>query len=156
MARYEFLSTWLLEIGREEAWDAIWDSPAWPEWWPGVVEAAETDAGMADGVGRRGRYVWRSRIPYAVRFEVVASEVDRPRLLAGEASGELEGTGTWRFFEDEDLTAVTYQWSVRTTRPWMNAIAPVAGPAFRWNHDQIMRWGGEGLARRLRCRLLAH
>ena len=155
MARYEFLTTWLLDAQREDAWDAIWESDRWPEWWRGVVEATETDPGTPCGVGRRGRYAWRSRIPYAVRFEVVATAVERPYLLAGDASGELEGTGIWRLYEHEGLTAVVYEWNVRTTKRWMNAIGPLAAPVFRWNHDQVMSWGGEGLASVLGCRLIA-
>ena len=92
---------------------------------------------------------------HPVRFEVVSIEVLPPTLLVGEASGELEGIGRWRLFDDDGVTAAVYEWNVRTTKPWMNAIAPIAAPAFRWNHDQIMRWGGEGLARHLGCRLLA-
>jgi hypothetical protein len=31
-----------------------------------------------------------------------------------------------------------------------------AGPVvFAWNHHRIMRWGGEGAARRIGCRLVA-
>jgi uncharacterized protein YndB with AHSA1/START domain len=152
---YRFLTTWLLEAEREPVYELIWDSARWPEWWPGVTAAVEIAPGGPDGVGRRGRYEWRSRIPYPVRFEVVATAVERPRLLSGDASGGLEGTGTWRFLEEDGVTAVLYEWNVRTTKPWMNAVAPLAGPIFRWNHDQVMRWGGEGLARRLGCRLLA-
>jgi hypothetical protein len=37
----------------------------------------------------------------------------------------------------------------------MNALAPFARPVFEWNHNAIMRRGGEGLARRLGTRLLA-
>lgn len=152
---YLFVTTWLLDAPREDVFDAIWESERWPEWWRGVEEAVETDPGTACGVGRRGRYEWRSAIPYAVRFEVVSTVVERPRLLSGEATGGLEGTGTWRLFEDGGVTAVVYEWDVRTTKRWMNAIGPLAAPAFRWNHDRIMGWGGEGLARHLGCRLLA-
>ena len=53
------------------------------------------------------------------------------------------------------MTAVTYEWNVRTTKAWMNLLAPVARPVFAYNHDVVMRWGGEGLARRLDCKLLA-
>jgi hypothetical protein len=42
-----------------------------------------------------------------------------------------------------------------TTRAWMNALAPAARPVFAWNHHVIMRWGGKGIARLLRWRLLA-
>jgi hypothetical protein len=37
----------------------------------------------------------------------------------------------------------------------MNLLAPVAQPVFEYNHDVVMRWGGEGLARRLGVELLA-
>lgn len=42
-----------------------------------------------------------------------------------------------------------YEWDVRTTQWWMNALAPLARPVFAWNHDYVMRQGGEGLRRRL-------
>jgi hypothetical protein len=152
---YRFLTTWLLEAPREPVYERIWDSARWPEWWPGVTEAVELEPGGAGGVGRHGRYEWRSRIPYPVRFEVVATKVEPPALLEGEASGGLEGIGRWRLFEQGAATAVLYEWNVRTTKAWMNLIGPVAAPVFRWNHDYVMRGGGEGLARRLGVRLLA-
>jgi hypothetical protein len=37
----------------------------------------------------------------------------------------------------------------------MNLLAPVAKRIFDYNHNVVMRWGGEGLAARLGCRLLA-
>jgi hypothetical protein len=51
---------------------------------------------------------------------------------------------------------VVYEWNVRTAKAWMNRIAPIARPAFEWNHDAVMRQGGEGLARRLGVELLVH
>ncbi|MEO7198127.1 MAG: SRPBCC family protein [Solirubrobacterales bacterium] len=155
MARYEFLTTWLIDAPREEVYNAIWDSESWPSWWEGVDEARESDPGSACGIGRRGGYVWRGRIPYRVRFEVVSKVVEPPHLLVGEASGDLAGTGCWRFYEDGGVTAALYEWNVTTTKPWMNAVAPLAGPVFRWSHDGLMQRGGEGLARLLGARLLA-
>ena len=124
------------------------DAERWPEWWRGVerVTVLEPD--------ERYRIAWRSRIPYELEFEFAVLELDEPRLMSGEATGELEGTGNWRLFEEDGVTAVTYEWDVRTTKPWMNVIAPVAQPVFEYNHDAVMRWGGEGLARRLGCRLI--
>jgi len=155
--QYRFLTTWLLESPREPVFDLLWDSARWPEWWPGVIEATELEAGDLDagGAGRRGRYEWRSFVPYPVRFEVVATRIERPALLEGEATGELEGVGRWRLFEQQGATAVLYEWNVRTTKRWMNLIGPVAAPVFRWNHDYVMRGGGGGIARELGVRLLA-
>ena len=84
----------------------------------------------------------------------MAPRVERPHLIELEARGELAGTGRWRIF-DGDAVAVTYERRVRTTRPWMNALAPLARPLFEWNHNAVMRRGGEGLAGLLGARLLA-
>jgi hypothetical protein len=103
----------------------------------------------------RYRIAWRSRIPYQLEFDFTVRELEEPRSMSGEATGALAGTGHWRLFEQDGITAVTYEWDVRTTKRWMNLIAPVARPVFAYNHDVVMRWGGEGLARRLDCNLLA-
>jgi hypothetical protein len=103
----------------------------------------------------RYRIAWRSRIPYELEFDFTVHEMDEPRSMRGEASGALSGTGHWRLFEEGGVTAVTYEWNVRTTKTWMNLVAPMARPVFAYNHDVVMRWGGEGLARRLGAQLLA-
>ena len=155
MAQYRFLTAWLLEAERERVWDAIYDSERWPEWWRGVESAERLADGDADGIGQVGVYVWRSRLPYPVRFEITSTRVERPHLLEGRAVGELEGTGTWRLFSNPPVTAVLYEWNVSTTKAWMNLLAPIARPIFRWNHDWVMRNGGTGLASLLGARLLA-
>ena len=158
MPGYEFLTTWCLEAPREPVWDAIWDAERWPEWWRGVVAARTVSTGDSSGVGQVGRYTWRSRLPYDLEFEMATTKVDKPRLLEGEARGELAGIGRWRLFEQDGeapVTAVVYEWNVSTTKPWMNLLAPLARPVFEWNHDWVMRNGGEGLATLLGCRLLA-
>jgi hypothetical protein len=35
-------------------------------------------------------------------------------------------------------------------------VAPLARPAFAWNHDYIMRLGAHGFAEHLGCELIAH
>ena len=77
------------------------------------------------------------------------TRVQPPSVLEGEATGELEGTGRWTLTSEDGWTRVRYNWDIRTTRWWMNLLAPVARPAFTWNHDELMREGGESLARRL-------
>ncbi len=156
MAEYRFLTTWLLDAPRRRAWDELHDAASWPEWWKGVERVDQHEAGDEQGVGSRYTIAWRSRIPYPLEFEFHVEEVEEPHRMAGRAFGDLEGTGVWRLWEEGGLTAVVYDWDVVTTKPWMNVLAPVAAPVFRWNHDVVMRQGGEGLARRLGARLVAH
>ncbi|HEX5374929.1 MAG TPA: SRPBCC family protein [Solirubrobacterales bacterium] len=157
MAQYSFLTTWLLDSPREPVFEAIYDQARWPQWWRGVEEAEEVKPGNGDdGVGTVARMVWKSLLPYRVGFEVTTTRVERPHLMEGDAVGELTGTGRWRLFERDGVTAVLYEWDVATTKAWMNLVAPVARPVFEWNHDWVMARGGEGIARLLGCRLLAN
>jgi uncharacterized protein YndB with AHSA1/START domain len=158
VTQYSFLTTWCLEAPREPIWDAIWQSERWPEWWRGVKAANTLAPGDEAGVGQVGRYTWRSKLPYDLEFELTTTKVAKPHLLEGAARGELAGTGRWRLFEQggrQPVTAVVYEWNVSTTKTWMNLLAPLARPLFAWNHDWVMRNGGEGLSRLLGCRLLA-
>jgi uncharacterized protein YndB with AHSA1/START domain len=155
VAEYRFLTTWLLEAEREAVWDAIYDSERWPEWWKGVLEAEELEEGDESGVGRYGRYIWKSKLPYRLEFFVRTTKVEKPHLLEGNAEGELAGVGRWRLFEQDGATAVLYEWNVHTTRAWMNLLTPIARPIFAVNHDYVMRNGGVGIAELLGVPLLA-
>lgn len=154
MASYSFLTTWILDAPRDAVWEAIYEIERWPAWWPGVRRVEKLEHGDADGIGAVYRHEWRSVIPYPVRFETRITRIEPRQLIEAEAHGELAGTGRWRFFGDRE-TAVTYEWNVRTTRPWMNLLAPVARPVFRWNHNVVMHQGGQGLADLLGTTLLA-
>jgi uncharacterized protein YndB with AHSA1/START domain len=155
VARYAFLTTWLLAAERERVWEAIHATERWPEWWRGVVRVTRVREGDGDGAGAVWDHEWRSVLPYPVRFRIETIRVERYRLIEGRADGELRGTGRWRLWSEGGLTAVTYEWNVATTRRWMNLLAPLARPVFEWNHDWVMRRGGEGLARLLAAELLA-
>jgi len=154
VAHYSFLTTWLLDSPREPVWEAIYTQERWPEWWRGVEAADEVHPGDDGRVGAVSRMVWRSLLPYRVRFEVTTTRVERPWLLEGDAVGELTGVGRWRLYEEDCFTAVLYEWNVATTKRWMNLLAPVTRPVFEWNHDWVMARGGEGIASLLGCRLL--
>lgn len=98
MAEYRFLTTWVLDAERERVWEAIYDSERWPQWWRGVLETERLVEGDQAGVGQVGRYVWKSKLPYKLEFQMRTTRVERPLLLEGEASGELAGSGRWRLF----------------------------------------------------------
>ena len=154
MASYHFLTTWCVDAPIEDVWDVIYEIERWPEWWRGVERVVELEHGDENGIGSVYRHRWRSRVPYPVDFDVRVTQIERPHVLEGTASGKLAGTGRWRLFEGAG-TAVTYEWDVETTVPWMNWVAPIGRPVFEWNHNVVMRQGGEGLAKRLGVPLIA-
>jgi uncharacterized protein YndB with AHSA1/START domain len=149
MAEYHFVSTWQIQAPIEQVWEEISHSERWPDWWKYVVGVEELEPGAADGVGKRQRLLFRTRLPYTLGFEIRVIRVQPPSELEAEATGELEGTGRWTLTSADGGTLVRYYWDIHTTKRWMNLLAPVARPAFKWNHDELMREGGESLARRL-------
>lgn len=153
MASYEFLTTWCLDAPIEAVFDVLHDSLGYPSWWKGVLSVELLEQGDEQGVGELDHFTWRSVLPYSLGFDLRSTRVERPYLIEGHATGELEGVGRWNLYEGQS-TAVVYDWRVRTTKPWMNALGPLARPAFAWNHDLVMREGGQGLARKLGARLL--
>jgi uncharacterized protein YndB with AHSA1/START domain len=155
MAKYEFLTTWCVTAPIDSVFEVLHDEASYPQWWKGVQSVEILQSGGDDGIGRLARYSWRSLLPYTLTFDARVSRVERPYLMEGRADGELEGLGVWRLYESQAGTAVVYSWQVRTTKRWMNAFGPLPRPAFRWNHDLVMRQGGVGLARRLGAALVA-
>ncbi len=149
MADYSFVTLWRFRAPVEPVWQLIYRSEEWPGWWRGVERVELLEPGGDDGVGALHRYTWKSRLPYRLAFDMRLTRVEPHALIEGEAVGELQGTGRWSFSEAGGLTTVRYDWNVSTTKPWMNLLAPVARPVFKWNHDVVMRWGAEGLARQL-------
>jgi uncharacterized protein YndB with AHSA1/START domain len=154
MASFQWVTDWRIEAPVADVWDVIYDTSNWPQWWSFVEEAAEIRPGDASGVGSLWRYVWRTRLWYKIRFDMTTVTVEPRRKLAGEASGKVVGHGTWTFSEQNGITTVRYEWNIATNVWWMNLFAPLLRPFFNWNHDQVMKAGGEGLARRLGTRLL--
>ena len=152
---YEFVTIWSFDAPVESVWKEIKDSESWSEWWKGVLKVEELKPGDDDGVGKIVRSTWKSALPYKLIFDSEIVRVEHLETIEARAFGELEGRGIWQFEEFDDVsTRVQYDWRVKTTKSWMNFLAPVAKPFFRWNHNVIMGWGGEGLADRLDCRLL--
>jgi len=152
---YEFVTVWRFDAPIKEVWETIKHSETWNEWWKGVLKVVELKPGDADGVGSIRRSTWKSKLPYTLEFDSEILRVEPMTTIEARAFGELEGTGLWTLTtEDENTTRVRYDWRVKTTKSWMNFIAPLAKPFFKWNHNVIMNWGGEGLAKKLNCRLL--
>lgn len=149
MSTYAFTTIWRTRAPIEAVWQEIYATEAWPLWWKGVEEVVKLREGDANGVGAVHRYTWKSKLPYRLTFAMETVRIEQPACLEGVAAGELVGRGQWHLWTEEEDTVVRYDWVVATTKRWMNALAVVARPLFRWNHDVVMRWGAEGLSRRL-------
>lgn len=153
VAEFRFVTEWHINAPLSMVYDAITHCLDWPTWWQGVERVEKFDSGDAEGVGGVYRFTWRGRIPYRLTFDVRLMHVEPLAVIEVQASGEATGVGRWCFSHMDGVTRVEYEWFVRTNRLWMNLIAPIAWPIFRWNHHQVMRQGAEGLAHLLNAPL---
>jgi len=147
--RYKFVTAWQVRAPVERVWDAIYHAERWPQWWKGVLDVQTLKPAGPDGLGGLTRYVWKSALLYELVIDTTTTALEEPFSMDGKSTGELEGEGHWRFSSEGDVTTVRYEWNVATTKAWMNLLAPLMRPAFAWNHDVVMRQGGEGLRRLL-------
>ncbi|MES2879591.1 MAG: SRPBCC family protein [Pseudomonadota bacterium] len=154
MAEYYLLTIWRIEAPLEAVYAAIENSLRWPDWWPSVRQVEQTANGDEHGINSVRRYAWQGQLPYLVLLEVCATRVERGVTIEGAAQGDLEGVGRWHFSRQGTISVVHFEWHVRSTRWWMNLLAPVARSVFIRNHEQIMAQGGRALARLLSAPLI--
>lgn len=152
MANYHFTTIWRLDAPIDRVYRLIEDAERWPSWWrsvPSVKRLPEPVAGLD-----RYRFTFRGRLPYVLRFDMTITRREPPIALEGEAVGELEGHGAWALREAGAGTVVRYDWVIRTTRWWMNLLAPLpfVDAIFRLNHHAVMRDGLAGARRELGVR----
>jgi hypothetical protein len=155
------LSMWPPPAGRPRSvtpWCSAKTCSATATGWPRCrirLATQELVPGDTQGVGRRVRYVIKGRLPLRLAFDATTTRSAPPRDQELQAEGELAGTGRWSLTQQGEVTTVRYTWDVRTTRLWMNLLAPIARPIFTWNSKGVMLQAGEGLARLLGARLVS-
>lgn len=154
MSDYSFTTYWKFNAPLQKVWNEINNPLQWPFWWKGVIVVTELQPGDEWGLGSVKRSTWKSKLPYKLTFDSRVTAVEPMKRIEGLAFGDLDGKGVWTFTIENNLTIARYEWEVKTNKWWMNLLAPIARPVFEWNHDVIMAWGGEGLAKRLECSLI--
>lgn len=146
---YSFITKWRVNAPINQVWDALYKQEDWPLWWKGVKQVKIIAEGNGHNIGKKAFYTWKSVLPYTLSFTIESVFVQPYDVMEGKATGELQGRGVWMFEERGGVTYVQYNWDVNTTKTWMNFLAPILKPAFTWNHNIIMKWGAQGLAKKL-------
>jgi hypothetical protein len=149
VAGYRFVTVSEIAVPVERAWAEVSRPDRWATWWPGLIAVKEIESGDADSIGALEEFTFKSRLPYTLVFRGRITRIDPLRRMDVEAVGELEGVAVYQLEDLGASTRMTLTWTVRTTKPWMNILAPVARPFFAWNHDVLMKAGARGLARKL-------
>lgn len=139
LPRYRFASLWRVAALPDDAFTALLDVPSYPAWWPQVKRVRQVP-------GRRYEVTMRSVLPITLTVELEQVAVDRAGgLLDARLTGDLDGRARWTIETTPVGSELRFDEDVVTTRPLMNALAPVARAAFVANHWLMMRAGERGL-----------
>lgn len=144
--RYRFLTEFELSSSPSAVEKTLRDVGNWNTWWSWArrIESLTSEHGV---VGARYRNRIATPLLYGFSYDTELVEVT-DELIRLNVSGDLEGTGMFRFQEtDSGGSFLSFDWSVETRKRWMNLLAPVARPIFIWNHHRLMSDFGGGLAR---------
>jgi Polyketide cyclase / dehydrase and lipid transport len=139
LRHYRFSSVWFVDARPEDAFDVLSDLGDYPKWWPEVREIWRIDD---DTVEARAR----SLLPYDLRFTMRRGRQDRDAgVLQTDMTGELEGYSRFTISPAGHGSRLLFEEEVVTNKASLNRLAPIARPAFKWNHSLMMRHGLAGL-----------
>ena len=130
---YEFHSTWHIDAGPGELFDALNDVTGYARWWPEIKEVIDLgdDAYVI---------VARSLLPYNLRFNAAPGVIDRNAgILETLMTGDLEGYSRWRLAPEGAGTRVVFEESVEANKKLPRRLALVGRPWFIANHTLMMR-----------------
>lgn len=154
MAEYRLRTVWHIEAPVAAVYAALGDPLRWPAWWPEVEQVSEVANGDAGGCGRILHFRWRGQLPYRLNFCICITRMTPAIAVAGNVSGDLEGHGSCHFSQQGRITTIRHEWHVRTTRHWMNLLAPCASALFKRNHQRAMQHCAAAVAGQLQAQLL--
>jgi len=149
ITNYRLQTVWWTPAAVDQIWGILADYAAWPTWWRGIQNVEVMFDGDESGAGTILRQQWRSRLPFTLVFDLEMLRIESGKLLEGRASGDLEGICKWTFAPANGGTEIRFDVNVRPGRWWMNLPIPFAPRVVRANFETIMRWGREGLQRKL-------
>ena len=136
---YRFRSVWLLDASPQETYAALREVEDYPLWWQEVRSVRRLSDESAE-------IVCRASLPYVLRF-VASRAVEDPEAGVLEASlrGDLDGFTRWTIGASAGGTRAVFDEEVEANKGLLRWLAPVARPAFIWNHTLMMRHGERGL-----------
>ncbi len=140
---FVFVDEWDVGAPIGDVFRAVSDARTYPVWWKAVYLNVEADG--PPKVGGVARMLFKGRLPYRLRIVTTMIRLEPPREFEIAVNGDLAGRGMWTLAPTATGTHVRFDWRVNIERPWMRLLAPILGPAFRWNHAWAIKRAKAGL-----------
>jgi hypothetical protein len=148
--RYHFVTHWRIAGSRQIGYDIISDPLQYARWWSTVyLEAEEIAHGAEGGLGRRIRFKTKGWLPYTLGWEALTTEIECPKKLAIEATGDFEGRGIWTLEQQDTFVNVMFDWRLTAEKPLLKYLSFFLKPLFSANHRWAMDQGRRGLEKEI-------
>jgi hypothetical protein len=143
---YNLVSHWRVQGTAAEVYDVIVNVEDVTRWWPAAfLQVEPIQPGDENGVNKVVRLKTTGFLPYTLRWVASIASADYPNGFLLHVSGDFNGTGEWRFEEDDGWVNVTFEWNIRVDKPGVAQLSPILKPIFAANHRWAMARGEESL-----------
>jgi uncharacterized protein YndB with AHSA1/START domain len=143
MTNYDFTSIWHCSAPPQAVLDVLVRPEQWRLWWPGLKQVHVMND--VQGPGAQAELLWHSIAAYELVTRITVTDYQPGQRVVFTSHGDLQGIGTCTISTEDGGTRLVFHWHVETTRMWMNILAPILKPLFRYCHNRIMRAGEQGL-----------
>ena len=154
MAHYRFVTEFRVGAPIDDVYVMLVEPESWLDDWADAFQVERIHHGDADGRGRAFAATVRAPLGHHLSARITTAAVDRPHRLDMVSSGDLEGAGRWDLAHADGVTAVWFDWDVRTTPRWIDVVTPVLRPLFERSHHLVVRNAARAAAASLDAELL--
>jgi hypothetical protein len=120
-------------------WDAMLGVDRFRTWWPWLRRFE------ASGVARGD--VWTATVqpplPYRVTFDLLLTEVEAPRVVAVDVTGDIEGSARLEVSPRGAGSALHFTSELTPTRSILRWVSRVAPPVAKHGHQWVLETGLE-------------
>ena len=121
----------------DELWAAIACVDRYREWWPWLRRFD------ADGLSTGD--VWAATVqpplPYRVSFDLHLIEVDAPRVVAADVTGDVEGSARLEVFPVDAGSELHFTSELTPANSVLRAVTRLASPLARYGHEWVLNTG---------------
>ena len=121
----------------DELWAAMVSVDRFQAWWPWLRRFD------ASGVARGE--VWTATVqpplPYRLTFDLLLTEVDAPRVVAVDVTGDIEGAARLEVSPRGEGSELHFTSELTPTNSILRAVAQVAAPVARYGHQWVLDTG---------------
>jgi hypothetical protein len=143
--KWQTTNDWRVEATVAEVYSILEDTSDLGRWWSSVYfDVKVLEPARENGMGKRISLKATGWLPYILSLEFVTTEKKEDGFTV-KATGELEGTGVWKFEQDGAFVNITFDWTVIANKPIIEKLSFLLKPIFRSNHNWTMRRGEESL-----------